>query len=292
MAERRMFSKSVVESDAFLMMPLSAQALYFHLNMIADDDGVVNKAKGEMRAIDATQKDLDLLVDMKFLIHFEEKEIYLIKHWKINNYIRNDRYNPSKYRDDLGDIGIAENGAYFIKSDHDETNFTELPEKQPNKPLEGARLKRYLAKKNSDLPNSFEYKMRHAFNGEKCPICGVEMRECDHLTMPSIQHNIPISQGGKHEIGNISVICRSCNCSLNHKATGKLNNDKVVEVWEQIGNVSGMDTENRIDKNRLEENRLDKNSLVEGSGEKEAIERNKSVLAEKRKAAGYDDELF
>jgi len=113
MAERRMFAKTIVDSDAFLEMPLSTQALYFHLGMRADDDGFVNAPKKIMRMIGGQEDDLKLLITKKFIIPFNSG-IIVIKHWKINNYIRNDRYHATPYREELQSIGLEENGAYTL----------------------------------------------------------------------------------------------------------------------------------------------------------------------------------
>lgn len=97
---------------------------------------------------------------------------------------------------------------------------------------------RKIAYKQSDLPFSFEYKIRTAFNGKPCPICGSKMKEyIDEFGIVSknriatIQHNKPISKGGKHELGNISVICRQCNVTIQDYETGSLNADEVAETW-------------------------------------------------------------
>ena len=89
MAERRMFAKTIIDSDAFLEMPLSSQALYFHLSMRADDDGFINNPKKIQRVIGASEDDLKLLVAKSFIIPFESG-IVVIKHWKIHNYIQSD----------------------------------------------------------------------------------------------------------------------------------------------------------------------------------------------------------
>lgn len=112
MANRRMFSKDITDSDAFTSMPLSTQALYFHLGMNADDDGVVNAPKKIQRAIGAAEDDLKLLVAKRFIIPIEDSGIIVIKHWKINNYIQKDRYTPSKYQEELQMLGLDENNAY------------------------------------------------------------------------------------------------------------------------------------------------------------------------------------
>jgi hypothetical protein len=87
MAERRMFAKIIIDSDAFLDMPLSTQALYFHLSMRADDDGFINNPKKIQRTIGATDDDFKLLIAKHFVIPFDSG-VVVIKHWKIHNYIQ------------------------------------------------------------------------------------------------------------------------------------------------------------------------------------------------------------
>lgn len=94
MAERRMFAKTIIDSDAFLDMPLTTQALYFHLAMRADDEGFINNPKKIMRMIGASQDELSLLIAKSFIIPFESG-IVVIKHWKIHNYLRSDRFKPT-----------------------------------------------------------------------------------------------------------------------------------------------------------------------------------------------------
>ena len=96
MAERRMFSKQIVDSDAFLNMPLSSQVLYFHLAMRADDDGFINNTQKIMRMIGASPDDFNILVAKKFILTFDSGVI-VIKHWLMHNYIINDRYKPTNY---------------------------------------------------------------------------------------------------------------------------------------------------------------------------------------------------
>ena len=111
MAKRRMFSQQITESDSFLDMPLSAQALYFHLGMSADDDGFVNSPKRVQRVIGANDDDLRLLIAKKFVIAFDSGVI-VIKHWKINNYIQKDRYTPTVYTDEKACLPEKPNRAY------------------------------------------------------------------------------------------------------------------------------------------------------------------------------------
>lgn len=111
MAERRMFAKTIIDSDAFLDMPLSAQALYFHLSMRADDDGFVNNPKKIQRMIGASDDDCKLLVLKRFILTFESGVI-VIKHWKIHNYIQRDRYKETIYKKEKALLRVDENNAY------------------------------------------------------------------------------------------------------------------------------------------------------------------------------------
>ena len=99
MAERRMFSKKIIDSDLFLDMALTTQALYFHLSMRADDDGFVNNPKKIMKMIGVNDDDIKVLFAKKFVIGFENG-VVVIKHWKIHNYIQKDRYKPTMYKDE------------------------------------------------------------------------------------------------------------------------------------------------------------------------------------------------
>lgn len=111
MAERRMFAKTIIDSDAFLDMPLSAQALYFHLSMRADDDGFINNPKKIQRMVGAADDDLKLLLLKRFVIGFESG-VVVIKHWKIHNYIQKDRYKPTIYKEEMAQLSTKENRAY------------------------------------------------------------------------------------------------------------------------------------------------------------------------------------
>ena len=113
MARRRMFSKAIIDSDAFLDMPVTSQLLYFHLSMRADDDGFVNKPKSLMRMVGCKDDDLKLLFVKKFLIPFESG-VVVIKHWKIHNYIRKDTYTETKYKEEKATLEMDENNAYRL----------------------------------------------------------------------------------------------------------------------------------------------------------------------------------
>lgn len=111
MAEKRMFAKTIIDSDAFLDMSLSTQALYFHLSMRADDDGFVNNPRKIQRMIGAGDDELKMLIAKKFIIPFESG-VCVIKHWRIHNYIQKDRYKETVYKDEKSHLMLKENKSY------------------------------------------------------------------------------------------------------------------------------------------------------------------------------------
>ena len=111
MAERRMFAKTIVTSDAFLDMPASTRCLYFLLGMVADDDGFVNNPKSIMRQAGATADDLSLLIAKRFILTFQSG-VVVIKHWCIHNTIQKDRYKETKYLEERSTLMLDENRAY------------------------------------------------------------------------------------------------------------------------------------------------------------------------------------
>ena len=113
MANRRMFSKKITDTDKFLDMPASAQNLYFHLNMHADDDGFLGNAKTIKRMVGASDDDLKLLAAKQFLIPFDDG-VVVIKDWRIHNYIRSDRYRSTIYTDHKNSLQINENQQYEL----------------------------------------------------------------------------------------------------------------------------------------------------------------------------------
>jgi len=117
MANRRMFSKKITETDLFLDMPMSAQCLYFHLNMSADDDGFIGNAKTIRRMVGASEDDFKLLMAKEFIIPFESG-VVVIKDWKVHNYIRSDRYNETVYTKEKKQLTENENGQYELGMTH------------------------------------------------------------------------------------------------------------------------------------------------------------------------------
>ena len=116
MAERRMFAKSIVLSDAFLDMPLSARCLYFTLGMLADDDGFVGSPKAIMRQCGASQDDMAVLLQKRFILAFESGVI-VIKHWRMNNYLQKDRHKDTTYLEELATLDVDDKGASTEKKE-------------------------------------------------------------------------------------------------------------------------------------------------------------------------------
>lgn len=261
MAQKRMFDKSIIDNDDFLDMPLTTQALYFHLNMRADDDGFVDNWKSIMKIIGAKDDDLKVLISKQYIIPFETGVI-VIRHWKINNYLQKDRKKNTRHIPEIQKLKEV-NGEYFLLENDEISNILLLDEERETPEWQKRRDEAY---KNSSLPYSFLYKIRNAFNNEVCPICGSTMSTSGHKKyLPTIQHLIPISKGGEHELNNIAIICLSCNSSIRDNIIdNKLNNELVINKWNEIlknNKYLSRLTSGSIDKNRIEENRLDKNSI-------------------------------
>lgn len=113
MANKRMFDLKIVDTDLFLEMPLSTQCLYFHLNMRADDDGFISNPKKIMKVIGASEDDFKILMAKSYIIPFETG-VCVIRHWKINNYLRTDRYKETMYTNEKKQLNEDENGIYEL----------------------------------------------------------------------------------------------------------------------------------------------------------------------------------
>lgn len=143
-----MFSKDITTSDAFREMPTSSQALYFHLGMEADDDGFLDNYKGLMRAVNATQDDLGILIAKRFLILFPSK-VVVVKHWLINNTVRKDRYSETKHLEEKRALIVKENGSYT----DDSNGLPNGNQMATQKRIEEDRRGEDSKSENPDLPN-------------------------------------------------------------------------------------------------------------------------------------------
>lgn len=129
MANKRMFTMNICDSDAFLDMPLSSQCLYFHLNMRADDDGFIGNPKRVIKVINASEDDLKLLLAKRFILAFESGVI-VIKHWRMHNTLKGDRYKQTTYQDELKQLTLKENKSYTIISKNEDNIGLETKWKQ------------------------------------------------------------------------------------------------------------------------------------------------------------------
>lgn len=111
MAERRMFAKSIIDSDNFLEMPQTTQNLYFHLSMRADDDGFINNPKSIMRTVGCSNDDMKVLISRQFIIPFESG-VVVVKHWRVHNYIQKDRYKETVFFDEKNLLEVDKNNIY------------------------------------------------------------------------------------------------------------------------------------------------------------------------------------
>lgn len=170
MAQRRMFSLQIVDTDAFLDMPPSSQLLYFHLSMRADDEGFIANPKKIMKVVGSNDDDMKILIAKRFILTFDSG-IVVIKHWLIHNTIRMDRFKQTKYEDEKNLINIKENGSYTelatkwqpngnqmvpqVKLSKDKlSKDREREEQTPPLPLEQL-LKPFLEEYGADLLNAF-----------------------------------------------------------------------------------------------------------------------------------------
>lgn len=156
-----MFSKKIIDSDAFLDMPLSAQALYFHLNMRADDDGFINNPKRIQRITGASDDDFKLLLAKRFIIFFDSGVI-VIKHWWMHNTLKSDRYKPTQYQEERALLCVKENKSYTVKApDPPALNGTNLEPDwnqfgtrlEPQYRLDKDKIKDRIDKNNNTCPS-------------------------------------------------------------------------------------------------------------------------------------------
>ena len=115
MAQKRMFDKAITNSDDFLELPDSSQVLYFHLSMNADDDGFVNNWKSIMKMTGTKEDDMKLLIGKQYIIPFDSGVI-VIRHWRMNNYLRTDRYKETKFKEEKSQLYLGKNEEYTLDS--------------------------------------------------------------------------------------------------------------------------------------------------------------------------------
>ena len=140
MAEKRMFAKTIIDSDLFLDMPVTAQLLYFHLCMRADDDGFINNPKRIMRDVRCGDDDLKVLIAKDYIIPFESGVI-VIRHWRIHNWIRGDRFKESVC-EERNLVKVNQNKVYELCIPND------IPNDIPSDTLDKSRVDKNRLDKN------------------------------------------------------------------------------------------------------------------------------------------------
>ena len=154
MAQRRMFSQKVTETDKFLDMGMTAQSLYFHLGMNADDDGFVGNPKSIKRMIGASEDDLKALVEKDYLIVFEDG-VVVIKDWRVSNYVKPDRYTPTIYTDDRKLIGLDKNKRYQFVPDLEPERNQVGTEMEPKRIQSGDKMEPECIQNGSEKNSNF-----------------------------------------------------------------------------------------------------------------------------------------
>lgn len=153
-----MFSTEIVNSDPFLDMPPSTQSLYFHLGMHCDDDGFVYPKK-VMRLVGAGDDDIKILLSKKFLLPFESG-VMVVKHWKVNNYIRSDRYRPTTHREEYDQIRADNGGVYRLDT-------VGIPSGSISKEVSKKESNEDFSLKKSERGEQLMQEMRDTFSGKR-----------------------------------------------------------------------------------------------------------------------------
>ena len=149
MAEKRMFALSVVDSDVFLDMPLSAQALYFHFGMRTDDDGFVDAPRKIQKMVSASEDDVKLLIAKGFVIPFESGVI-VIRHWGMHNKIKADRYKPTGYQREKALLAVQNDKTYDLQIPQESPCIQAGTELEPDWSQSVTKMERRLGKDRLD----------------------------------------------------------------------------------------------------------------------------------------------
>lgn len=182
MAQKRMFDKIITNDDNFLEMPNSTQALYFHLSMNADDDGFVNNWKSIMKITGTKEDDLKILISKSYLIPFDSG-ILVIKHWRINNYLRGDRYRPTQFQKEFNMLENHENKAYQLKS---EWSTIGIPVVNPDKiRIDKIRIDKNRIDKNREEENSIDSNTKMSLKTDKMSLKTDNLSSNDSLAIAS-----------------------------------------------------------------------------------------------------------
>lgn len=227
MAQKRMFTMKIVDSDAFLEMPLSTQCLYFHLNMRADDDGFIGNTKRIMKIIGASEDDLRLLIAKRFVLTFEDGVI-VIKHWRMHNTLSRDRYAETSYTDEKKMLLLKDNGSYSLTGGNpiDDTRLIERSGRQTQQ-----RRNKDATKTHSDkgLDKDIDKEKDNKLIVSKDTICQTDVRRV-------IEEWNKLQEVGINPIRDIKPSSKRCQL-----LKGRIREYGIDEVLNAINNVRNSD---------------------------------------------------
>lgn len=227
MAQKRMFTMKIVDSDAFLDMPATTQCLYFHLNMRADDDGFIGNPKRIMKITGASEDDLRLLIAKRFVLTFEDGVI-VIKHWRMHNTLSRDRYTETSYIDEKRMLLLKENGSYSLASGNviDDTKLIERSNRQTHNRRNKDATKTHAGKGlGIDIGKDIDKEKDNKLIVSKDTICQTDVRRV-------IEEWNKLQEVGINPIRDIKPSSKRCQL-----LKGRIREYGIDEVLSAINNV-------------------------------------------------------
>ena len=225
MAQKRMFTMKIVDSDAFLDMPATTQCLYFHLNMRADDDGFIGNPKRIMKITGASEDDLRLLIAKRFVLTFEDGVI-VIKHWRMHNTLSRDRYAETSYTDEKKMLLLKDNGSYSLTGGNpiDDTRLIERSGRQTQQRRNKDATKTH-SDKGLDIDKDIDKEKDNKLIVSKDTICQTDVRRV-------IEEWNKLQEVGINPIRDIKPSSKRCQL-----LKGRIREYGIDEVLNAINNV-------------------------------------------------------
>lgn len=229
MAQKRMFTMKIVDSDAFLDMPATTQCLYFHLNMRADDDGFIGNPKRIMKITGASEDDLRLLIAKRFVLTFEDGVI-VIKHWRMHNTLSRDRYVETSYTDEKKMLLLKDNGSYSLTGGNpiDDTRLIERSGRQTQQRRNKDATKTH-SDKGLDIDKDIDKEKDNKLIVSKDTICQTDVRRV-------IEEWNKLQEVGINPIRDIKPSSKRCQL-----LKGRIREYGIDEVLNAINNVRNSD---------------------------------------------------
>lgn len=229
MAQKRMFTMKIVDSDAFLDMPATTQCLYFHLNMRADDDGFIGNPKRIMKITGASEDDLRLLIAKRFVLTFEDGVI-VIKHWRMHNTLSRDRYAETSYTDEKKMLLLKDNGSYSLTGGNpiDDTRLIERSGRQTQQRRNKDATKTH-SDKGLDIDKDIDKEKDNKLIVSKDTICQTDVRRV-------IEEWNKLQEVGINPIRDIKPSSKRCQL-----LKGRIREYGIDEVLNAINNVRKSD---------------------------------------------------